>query len=316
MYSKITSLFDNNVMKKGWIIALLLLLVGSIGAFVWYTRLKKEAAAEGGAYDGTLKPRVEVSHIEYTDISDDMISVTAYMLIDNPLPVSFKARDLDYSVQINGEEVIRDSYRKAIALKSKDSSTLALPAKLKATRLIAILKDLERRGVDSTNYRIRATFNLDVPILGERTFTIDQTRRLPTYHIPQVKVDDIDFGKLSLKAMDIAAKVTVVNKNKFSYAITDTHYTITIDGKQIAEGEQPDPILIGKQSATPIVLPVTVKPGQALGLLPKALFDKKDTPFNIAFRCKLLDKNKDPMRHQSQFATTIRGTLADLKKKK
>ncbi len=303
-------------MKKGWIIALLLLLVGGIGAYVWYSRLKNEANSETGAYDGTLKPRVEMSRFEYTDISDNAISITMHLLIDNPLPVSFKARNLDYSIYINGQEVIKDSYAKAIQLKSKDSTTIALPAKINAKKLTAVLEDLEQRGVDSTSYRIRTTFNLDVPILGERTFTIDQTRRLPTYHIPQVKVDDIDFGKLSLKAMDVAAKVIIINKNKFQYSITDTHYTITINGKQIAEGDQAEPILIKKEATTPVIFPVTVKPGQALGLLPKALFDKSDTPFEIAFRCKILDKNNDPMFQNSKFATTIRGTLADLKKLK
>ncbi len=303
-------------MKKGGIIVLLLLLVGSIGAYVWYSRLKNEAEAEGGAYDGTLKPRVELGRFEYTDISDKTISLNMYLLIDNPLPVAFKARNVDYSIYINGEEVIKDSYAKAIQLKSEDSTTIALPAKLNAKKLIAVLSDLERRGVDSTNYRIRTTFNLDVPILGERTFTIDQTRRRPTYYIPQIKVEDIDFGKLSLKAMDVAAKVNIINKNKFPYNITDTHYTITINGKQLAEGEQAEPILIKKQATTPVVFPVTVKPGQLLGLLPKALFDKKDTPFEIAFRCKILDKNNDPMFQNSKFATTIRGTLADLKKLK
>jgi len=303
-------------MKKGWIIALLLLLVGGIGAYVWYSRLRNEADSEGGAYDGTLKPRVELSRFDFTDFSDETISMNMYLLIDNPLPIEFKARKVNYSFYVNGQELVSDSYEKVVSLKSKDSTTIALPAKLKATKMTEVLKDLEQRGVDSTNYRLRTTFDLDVPILGERTFTVDKTLRLPTYHIPQFKVDEIDYGKLSLKAMDVAAKVNIINKNKFPYNITDTHYTITIDGKQIAEGDQPEPILIKKQSTTPVVFPVMVKPGQAIGLLPKALFDKKDTPIEIAFRCKILDKNNNPMFQHSKFVTTIRGTLADFTKKK
>jgi LEA14-like dessication related protein len=303
-------------MNKGWIIALMLLLVGCIGAYVWYSRLKNEAESETGAYNGTLKPRVELSRFDITDISDDNVSMNMNLLIDNPLPVSFKASKVNYLVYINGKEVLRDSYAKAIALKSKDSTLLVLPIRLKAQKMLAVLKDLENRGVDSTNYRVHTTFDLDVPILGERTFTIDQTRRLPTFFIPKVTVTDIDFGKLSLKAMDVAAKVNIINKNKVPFSITDTHYSITIDGKQIAEGDQKAPILIRKQATTPVVFPTMVKPGQALGLLPKALFDKKDTPFEISFRGKLIDKNKDPLFQHSKFSTTIRGTLLDLKKLK
>lgn len=69
-------------MKKGWIIALGLLLVGLLGAYLYYNRLKSNAEAEGGAYDGTLKPRVELSRFDFTDISDDVISMNMYILLD------------------------------------------------------------------------------------------------------------------------------------------------------------------------------------------------------------------------------------------
>lgn len=74
-------------MKKGWIIALALLLIGFIGAYIWYNRLKNNAADEGGAYDNTLKPRLEMSTLEITDIDDDRINMNVKLLIDNPLPL-------------------------------------------------------------------------------------------------------------------------------------------------------------------------------------------------------------------------------------
>lgn len=303
-------------MKKGWIIALGILLLGCLGAYVWYSRLKTTAEAEDGAYDGTLKPRVELSRFDFANITDDEITMNMYLLIDNPLPIAFKARKVSYSFYIAGEELVSESYEKVVELESKDSTTIALPAKLQAKKMTRVLEDLESRGVDSTDYRLRTTFDLDIPILGERTFTVDKTLRMPTYHIPQFKVEDIDYGKLSLKEMDVAAKVNIINKNKFPYNITDTHYTITIDGKEIAEGDQEEPILVKKEGTTPVVFPVTVKTGKAIGLIPKALFDKKDTPVEIAFRCKILDKNNNPMFQQSKFVTTVKGTLADFTKKK
>lgn len=303
-------------MKKGWIIALVILLIGCLGAYIWYSRLKTNAEAEGGAYDSTLKPRVELSRFDFQDISDDVITMNMYLLVDNPLPIGFKAHKVSYSFYIAGQELVNDSYEKVVQLKSQDSTVIALPAKLKATKMTNVLKDLENRGVDSTDYRLRTTFDLDVPILGERTFTVDQTRHMPTYHIPQFKVADIDYGKLSLKAMDVAAKVNIINRNKFPYNITDTHYTITVDGKEIAEGDQAEPILVKKEATTPVVFPLTIKTGKAIGLIPKALFDKKDTPVTIAFRCKILDKNNNPMFQHSKFITTLKGTLADFTKKK
>jgi LEA14-like dessication related protein len=303
-------------MKKGWIIALGLLFVGILGAYMYYSRLKSNAEAEGGAYDGTLKPRVELSRFDFENITDDEITMNMYILLDNPLPIALKGSNVNYSFYINDQELVKESYEKVVTVNAEDSTILALPAKLKAKKMTALLEDLDRRKIDSADYRLRISFDTDVPILGEKKINIDQTRRMPTYHVPQFKVEDIDYGKLSLKAMDIAAKVNIINKNKFPYNITDTHYTVVIDGKEIAEGVQAEPILVKKEATTPVVFPVTVKPGKALGLLPKALFDKKDTPYAITFRCKVLDKNNNPMFQHSKFVTTIKGTLLDFKKNK
>lgn len=301
-------------MKRGWLIALGILLLLGIGGYVYYNSLKRKAQAEGGAYDGTLKPRLELSRFDITNVTDEAVQVNMHLLIDNPLPIGFKARKLDYTLYIDNEEVAKDAYNKTIELKSEDSTVLSLPAKLYTKKLVDVLKRLEAAGADSTDYRVRSTFALDVPIAGERTFTVSHTIRGALIYLPEFKVTDIDLGKFGLNRTDVAATIVCTNKNKFPVNITDTHYSVTIDGKQISEGSQPEPIRIKKQGTTSFVVPMTVKPGQSLGLLPKMLFDKKDTPVEVAFRCKIVDKSDNPMFKESKVSTTIRGTLADMLK--
>jgi len=153
-----------------------------------------------------------------------------------------------------------------------------------------------------------------VPILGERTFKTTITKRLPTFYLPEIKIENIDLGKIGLKRTDVATKVSILNKNKFPLNFTDTHYSVTIDGKQIAEGDQREPILIKAQATTPVVFPVTMKPGQLLSLLPDALFNKETTPYVVNFRAKLIDKKGSNMFSNSELNTQVKGTLADFKK--
>lgn len=303
-----------NVMKRGWIIVGLLLLLGFAGAFIWHNRLKTEAASEKGAYDGTLKPRLEISTLEVNDIDDEQIQLTVKLLIDNPLPVGFKANRLRYTVYMAKTPIIEEEYAKPIQIEPGDSTLVVLPMRLLMDKLKTVLNTLHEKGVDSTTYGIRAAFDLDVPILGERTFTQTLEEKRPTYYIPRLKIEDIDFGKVGLKQTEIAAKVSIENRNKYPYNFTDTRYTVSIDGKEIAEGAQPEPIFIKKQATTPVVFPVMVKPGQTLGLLPKMLFDKKNTPFVVKFHCKIIDKEGNLAFKNSQFNTVIRGTLADFKR--
>ncbi|GAB4040331.1 LEA/WHy family protein [Spirosoma gilvum] len=303
-------------MKKGWIIALVILLLVVAGGYIWYTRLRHEAASEKGPYDNTLKPRLELTRFDITNISDEAVDLNMYMLIDNPLPVGFKASQLDYTVFIANTPVVKDSYKKPIQINAGDSTLIKLPAKLMLKTEMNVLKTLERKGIDSTLYKVNSSFALDIPILGEKTFTTTIERRFPTFFIPKIKIEDIDFGPLGLKRTDVAAKVAITNKNRFPLNITDAHYTVTINGKQIAEGDQPEPILIKPQATTPVIFPVTARPGKTLSVLPRMLFDKKNTPYEVTFRCKLIDRKNDPMLQHSKFASTIRGTLDDFKKLK
>ncbi|ARK13406.1 LEA type 2 family protein [Fibrella sp. ES10-3-2-2] len=303
-------------MKKGWLITIGVLLLLGIGGYLYYNKLKSNAQAEGGRYDGTLKPRLELSRLTLTNITDDAVSMSMQMLIDNPLPIGFKARKVDYTLYIDNEEVAKDAYDKTIDVKAQDSTLLSLPVKLYTNKMLGVLKRLEAAGTDSTDYRIRTTFDLDVPIAGERTFTISQSVRGPVFYLPEFKVADIDLGRFGLNRTDVSARLVCTNKNKIPFNITDTHYSVTIDGKQIAEGDQPEPILIKAQGSTPFVVPMTVKPGESLGLLPKMLFNKKNTPVEVAFRCKILDKSNDPMFKESKIVTTIKGNLADFMKLK
>jgi LEA14-like dessication related protein len=303
-------------MKKGWIIALALLLIGGIGAYVWYKRILAEQTAEGGPNDDTLKPRLEVGQMTITDISDDAIDMSMQLLIDNPLPVSFNAKQMDYTVYIADTPIVKDAYKKPIEIKSGDSTLVLLPVKLMAKTMTQVLKTLDRKGIDSTDYKVRSSFALDVPIVGEKTFNVMIEKRLPTFYIPQIKIEDIDFGPLGLKRTNVATKVNVINKNKFPFKIADAHYTVTIDGKEIADGDQPDPIIIKAQATTPVIFPVTARPGKTLSLLPKMLFDKKDTPYLVNFSCKLLTDKDDKSFNGSKFAAIVKGTLDDFKELK
>ena len=153
-------------MKKGWIIALGLLLIGVIGAFVWYKNLKSEAASEPGAYNDTLKPRLELSRFDFTNISEEKIDLTMYLLIDNPLPVSLKASKINYTIYIADTPVIEDQYKKGIDIASGDSSLIELPVSIISKKLSGVLETLDKKNIDSTTYKIKTSFGLDVPISG------------------------------------------------------------------------------------------------------------------------------------------------------
>ncbi len=299
-------------MKKGWIIALGLLLIGCLGAYIWYNKVKQQTPDNGNP----LLPRFTMRQMNISDIGPDAMTVTVSTGIANPLPVTFRARELAYRVFIANREVVADAWKKPITVKANDSVQLTLPVRVLYKRLEDVLKTLDKKDIDSTDYRMEATFQTDVPIAGNKFVKIVVNRKLPTFYIPEAKVQDIDLGKLGLKRTDVAVTMRVVNKNKFPFYMSHSHYSVTIAGKLLADGEQASPILIRKQDITVYKLPITIKPGNTLSILPKYLFDKKDTPFQIDFSGHTSMKEHPSADDISRVKTIIKGTLDDLKKLK
>ncbi len=296
-------------MKKGWLITIGLVLAGCILAFIWYRQQVKRAAEE--PYGTVLKPRLELSSWEVTDIDADLVKVNGKLLIDNPLPVGFKAKRMYFEFLIDSTVVSRGDYPQTIAVEPSDSSTITIPVEVPLKPLEAKLKHLYEYNIDSVVYTVRTRFDLDVPLLGNRTFTDTLNRKLPTVYVPTLKIERVKIGKIGLNESELAMNISVGNRNAFPIRFFDTRYVVSVDGKEIAEGYQPDSILIEKQSTTPVVLPLTLKPNTLLGLTGKMLFDKKDTPMLVRFQCKLIDKDGDNLFRDSKMTMRVEGTMAE-----
>lgn len=301
-------------MKKGGWIALGVLLIGLIGAFVWYQRQQQRATDE--QHGTVLTPRLEMTSLLITDIDDDQVTMNVKMLIDNPLPVGFKANKVDYEFYMDTALILKDSYRKTVELEPGDSTVVTLPAKLLYKRLNAVLEQLDKQNVDSVVYSVRSTFDLAIPVLGERTFSVKTDKKLPTLYLPTVKITDIRFGKISFKETELAVMANIGNRNKIPFSFKDSHYTVSIDGEVVAEGSQPEAIRIKEQAVTPVVVPVTLKSGKFDNVALKALFDKKNTHFLVVFRSKMISEDGNSAFDDSQIVSRIKGTLADLKELK
>ncbi len=190
--------------------------------------------------------------------------------------------------------------------------TFTIPARLLLKTLNGVLTTLIRKHIDSTTYGVRVAFDLDVPVLGQRTFTRTIENRAPTLHPPTFAVRKIVLGKLNLKRQDIAITLVIGNPNRFGLRLAELVYSVSIDGKLVATGSRPGSINIRKRGDTPVMVPVTVRPGQFGGVARKALFAKKKTTFAVRLSGLLLKKEAQPFLKRSHLKASITGTLADI----
>ncbi|MCY7350478.1 MAG: LEA type 2 family protein [Cytophagaceae bacterium] len=290
-----------------WLLILVLLAL-LVAAGWWFFGTRK---ADGSGGNG-LKPHLSLATVNITDIDPGRIKMTARMFLSNPLPFEFKSNRLDYQLLIDSVKVLESSYSKPITVRSSDSASIELPIEVLTEQLSRVLKRFEANKTDSANYTLQATVYADVPIAGERQFNFDQTKRLPTVRLPKIKLEKVDVGKLGLKESTLKAVITVSNPNRFPFKFSNARYTAKVGEDLNVNGQIPGLTNVPARGSAPVTIEMDTRTGNIGRLAWKALFDKKDVPFRVNFRAKLVTDND--LLKNSNMAFNVNGTLEELKK--
>lgn len=293
---------------KKWLIALAIVALLAVALWLWWraphSSIKREAQQ--------LKPELNIASLNITDIDEDKISATSKIILRNNLPVEVKTNRLDYVIYIDSAKVIEDSYSKPITIRSSGTAAISLPMEIMFKKMTAVLKRFENKNIDSADYSMRATFQVDVPIAGERNFTMNFSKRLPALRLLKAKMGDIDIGKLGLKESSLDMTLNVQNPNAFPVKMKEGKYKLTIDNDEnVMEGVMQEVVNIPANGTAPVSMHVDMKTMKIPKLGWKMLFDKKDTHFKLNFSSKLISDNG--MLNNSNIAFNMSGTLDELK---
>ena len=286
---------------------LFLLLLGVVG---WYFYKNKYGNPVTG-----LKPRLEMGVGRISNITDSTVDLSLKLLIHNPLPIGMDVKNLAYTVRMNDRVILENDYAKALLIKPHDSLTVNLDTELKLKKLVDEINQQDRRGNDSATYHFEADFHLRQPLLGQDTLHLAMDKRMPVYHLPQVKVKGFDLEKFRFSQSDIVLQLELTNDNAFPLEFKNPSYVISV-GKQekLLEGSVKGGTKVKANSASIYEIPLTVDMGDLLKTAGQFIFKGKSLPFHLAFHCKLA--SEDAMINNSDLNLLVDGELRDLDKVK
>jgi LEA14-like dessication related protein len=291
--------------SRGWIVAIAVVFIAIFA--IWWIANNNKKSSEG---INKLKPTLSIAGMSINNIDEKKIDVNAKMMLSNPLPMELKTSRLDYKLMINGTPVVESSYDKPITIKSNDSSLIEMPMEVLAKPLAMELDKIKEQKSDSAEYTLAATMHVDVPIAGERSFNFNQTKKLPAFILPTVKIEDVDVKKLKLKESSFKAALIIENENSYPLVLKDAVYDVTVGTDLKMDGKIPGVTNIPAKSKATVPIHLDIE-RQKLGKLAwSALFEKKETPFTVNFGCKVVSKNE--MFNNSTIAMHTNGTLSDL----
>jgi len=266
-------------MTKKILLTILFFFIASLAVFfIWrfvgYTR-------DTSPHKTFLLPRVELSIMEITSLTAEKTEMTAKVILKNQLPFSFTADSLQYSIFINGIEVIKNHHKKTISLESNDTSLISLPLTIQNYHLKSILEASERKDIDSVEYRLHATFFTD--IVFRKKFEVDIKRLLPLIYIPELTSEHIQVDSLNFSRAAIQLNVSIKNQNVFSFKAKNIAYKFAIEDHEWIEGEIPGVTDIKAQSVTELQIPIRV----SFKEVSKTLFDLLKKGKNVKYKLEL-----------------------------
>ncbi|MDD5580716.1 MAG: LEA type 2 family protein [Methylobacter sp.] len=260
-----------------------------------------------------LKPTLKVAAINDLNIEPERITMTSKIILSNPLPINIKTNRLDYRVFIDSVKVVESSYTKPISIYSADQMVIEVPIEILKEPLARLLQHFEKHKTETADHTVKATFKVDLPVLGERKFSMEFTKRLPVFRPPTLKTEDVDVNSLGLDESKIDLVTQISNPNLFPLKLKDGKYTFTVDNEITMAGSLENIIDIPAKGSSPVAMHLDLKTTKMGKFLWKMLFDKAGTPFNVKFRCKMLTDSK--MLKNSNILFNLSGTLDDLTKK-
>lgn len=297
-------------MNKTTKILLILLVLAISGAATWYFYKKENGNPESG-----LKPRIELGVARISAITDSTLDLNLDLLVHNPLPVGLDIKNMAYIVRMGETTIVENEYAEPFVVEGRDSSTVKVAAQLNLLNLIEEINKQDRLGNDSVDYHMEGIFHLRKPFLGKDTLRISRDMRMEVYHLPEIEVLGFDLEKFRLSKSDIILKLKLTNNNSFPLEFKNPTYSINV-GKQdqLLKGSTQEGTLVKANSTDTYEIPFKLDMGDLLKTAGQLLFQGKDLPFKLNFKCTL--KSPNEMVNGSTLNYIVDGELRDLDKLK
>jgi len=231
--------------------------------------------------------------MEITSLTAEKTEMTAKVLLKNQLPFSFTADSLQYSIFINGVEVIKNHHKQTITLESSGTSLISLPLTIQNYHLKSILEASERKDIDSVEYRLHTTFFTD--IIFRKKFDVDVKRLLPLIYIPELTSKHIQVDSLNFSRAALQLNVSIKNQNVFSIKAKNIAYKYAIEDHEWIEGEIPGVTDIKEQSDTELQIPIRVSFKEVSRTLFDLLKKGKDVKYKLELTFRIDSENHSVM---------------------
>ncbi len=202
------------------------------------------------------KPELSVADVNISDASFKEIELTFDVEVDNPNSMAVSVTSYNYDFLISDNTFVSGSQSLNTEISSTAKSTLQIPVRFTYSELFQTYSDI--RNQDETNYALKSVIGVDLPILGFTEIPLEKSGVIPVIKTPKVSVSRLSVKNLSFTKADLELILNIDNPNAFGISLSDTEYTISLNGLESISGKSLNPIKIEEKESGTISVPVSL----------------------------------------------------------
>jgi LEA14-like dessication related protein len=231
-----------------------------------------------------LVPKVKMKMLRATHLPDRTLNLFVTLQVYNSMPVGLKPDSIYYEIYADGIKLL-ESVRKEVApLKAKDSSLIDLEGNVDLAVMDSLLKQSEKAGRDSAEYRLEGIIYSGFPFL--KKFHVTKRKRLPLFFFPKFEIVSIERDSLEWSGVYLTARVRILNKNTFDFKSTEVRYRFFIEDQLAYESNKPDTLHAKAKSNSEEIFPVRIKLKDAGKALLNYIKEGADPDYTMELRLR------------------------------
>ncbi len=182
------------------------------------------------------------------------VTLDTVWIIDNPNTVGLSLASVDYSLFIDGKQVVAGKPPLGLQIPAEGSAELVFPASVRFLDVVPALQTMLSK--DTATWRVEGSIGLDTPV-GVVSLPLAAQDTFETPKLPQVQFSDPRVSNLTFSGATVEFPMVVVNRSSFPMKVAVTG-TLSIAGSAVGTLSTGDlGTLSGKGSRT-VTVPLTL----------------------------------------------------------
>jgi len=225
------------------------------------------------------KPTVRIAAVSLRGLTLEKVDLVFDVEVSNPYAVSLPLLDLGYSIGSSGHQIVEGSAQPAGTIPAHGAKVIQLPAGIKFAALMSALQNVRPGSV--VPYQADFSLGVDAPVVGRLNLPFSHTGEVPVPAVPEVSLDSLDVGALSLDRVEATARLHVRNTNPFALDLSKLGLNLTLGGKEVSRTKLAQGASLAPGQSGTIEVPLSFSP-RAFGMGLFNMLSGKQASYSIS----------------------------------